>query len=127
MKIRNIILSNKNIIRTVPNIESKTPIKSLDFYKGFLGMKVAMKKQWIITFVSESNPASQINVIRHEGADVPHPDISIEVDDVDLMFARAKEQKIEIVYPITDEPWGVRRFFVKDPDGKIINVLSHLT
>jgi len=31
----------------------------------------------------------------------------------------------QIVHPLTDEPWGVRRFFVRDPDGNIVNVLAH--
>ena len=114
------------INRIVPNIKSKAPEKSIEFYEGFMGLKVAMNMDWIITFISESNPSSQISVIRHEGPDVPHPDISIEVETVDKMFTKAKKQKIEIVYPVTDEPWGVRRFFVKDPNGKVINILSHL-
>lgn len=113
------------IKRIVPNFESETPQKSIDFYKGFLGMNVAMDMDWVITFVSESNPTSQISIIRHDGSDIPHPDVSIEVDDVDMMFARAQKQNIEIVYTITDEPWGVRRFFVKDPNGTIVNILSH--
>lgn len=112
--------------RIVPNIESDTPKESIEFYKDFMGLKVAMDMNWIITFASESNPNSQINVIRHDEPDVPHPDMSIEVDDVDQMFAKAQEQGIEIVYDITDEPWGVRRFFVKDPNGKIVNILSHI-
>lgn len=112
--------------RIVPNIESEQPQESIEFYEGFIGLKVAMDMDWIITFVSESNPTSQVSVIRNERPKVPHPDISIEVEDVDHMFAKAKKQNIEIVYPITDEPWGVRRFFVKDPNGKIINLLSHL-
>lgn len=115
-----------SIKRTVPNIESETPEESIKFYEEFIGMKVAMDEGWIITFVSESNPASQISVIRHDGSDVPHPNISIEVDDVNKMFAKAIEQEIEIVYSLTDEPWGVRRFFVKDPNGTVINILSHL-
>lgn len=115
-----------SIKRTVPNIESKTPEKSIKFYEGFIGMKTAMNEDWIITFVWESNPTSQINVIRHDEPDVPHPDISIEVEDVDLVYRKAEEQEVEIVYPITDEPWGVRRFFVKDPNGKVINILSYL-
>lgn len=111
--------------RTVPNIESQNPRESIAFYKEFIGMKVAMDREWIITFVSEQNPMAQINVIRNEVPQVPHPDISIEVEDVDAMFAKAREQGIEVVYPITDEPWGVRRFFVKDPNGKVVNILSH--
>lgn len=114
-----------SIKRIVPNTESQSPEKSVGFYKEFLGLKVAMDMEWIITFISESNPTSQISVIRNEVTNVPHPDVSIEVDDVDQMFIKAKEQNIEIVYPITDESWGVRRFFVKDPNGKVINILSH--
>jgi hypothetical protein len=29
------------------------------------------------------------------------------------------------VYPLTDEQWSIRRFFVKDPDGRVINVAMH--
>jgi catechol 2,3-dioxygenase-like lactoylglutathione lyase family enzyme len=55
----------------------------------------------------------------------PLPNMSIEVDDVDAVHAKALELGLPIVYPITNEPWGVRRFFVADPNGVIINVLSH--
>jgi uncharacterized glyoxalase superfamily protein PhnB len=30
-----------------------------------------------------------------------------------------------ILYDLTDEPWGVRRFYVRDPFGKVVNILSH--
>lgn len=59
------------------------------------------------------------------GSGAPVPDLSIEVDDVDVVHDRAKQLGCEIVYDLTDEPWGVRRFFVADPTGKILNVLSH--
>ncbi|SMO46252.1 VOC family protein [Fodinibius sediminis] len=114
------------IRRIVPNIESGNPAKSIEFYQGFLGLNVAMDMDWIITFISESNPSSQVNLIRNDKPEVPHPDISIEVEDVDQIFTKAKEQQLEIVYPPANEPWGVRRFFVKDPNGKIVNILSHL-
>lgn len=26
----------------------------------------------------------------------------------------------------SDEPWAVRRFYVRDPFGKLINVLAHI-
>ncbi|MBN2732379.1 MAG: VOC family protein [Balneolaceae bacterium] len=115
-----------SVKRIVPNIQSPAPEKSIAFYKEFIGLNVAMDMDWIITFVSERNPMAQVNLIRRDDSEIPHPDISIEVEDVDGMFAKAKEKEIEIVYPITDEAWGVRRFFVKDPNGKVINILSHL-
>lgn len=52
------------------------------------------------------------------------PDASIEVDDVDVAHAAAQRLGCEILHPLTDEPWGVRRFFVRDPTGKALNVLS---
>jgi uncharacterized glyoxalase superfamily protein PhnB len=39
--------------------------------------------------------------------------------------AAAIERGLRVVYPIRDEPWGVRRFFVEDPSGTIVNVLAH--
>ena len=54
-----------------------------------------------------------------------HPDVSIEVDDVDDVYERALAAGAEIVYPITDEEWGLRRFFVRDPNGVVINVTEH--
>jgi predicted enzyme related to lactoylglutathione lyase len=54
------------------------------------------------------------------------PHVSIDVADVDAVHARAVAQNLQIVYPLTNEPWGVRRFFLVDPDGTILNVLSHI-
>lgn len=115
------------IRRTVPNIESDQPRQSRSFYEGFLGLEVAMNRDEIITFVSPDNRTAQISVMKQEDAFAPlHPDISVEVEDVDRVYQKAENQNMEIVYDITDEPWGVRRFFVKGPNGKIINILSHL-
>jgi uncharacterized glyoxalase superfamily protein PhnB len=53
------------------------------------------------------------------------PQISVEVADVDAVHAEALRRGLELVHPLTDEPWGVRRFFVKDPNGVVLNVVSH--
>ena len=49
----------------------------------------------------------------------------IEVDDIDALYARAKSLGHEIIYDLKDEPWGVRRFYVRDPAGKLLNILAH--
>jgi len=68
-----------------------------------------------------------IPVFRFHPEDFPHAcSVSIEVEDVDKLHAEAVSRGLEIVYPLTDEPWDVRRFFVRDPDGRVINVLMHL-
>ena len=54
------------------------------------------------------------------------PDVSIEGEDVDVLHARATDMGAEIACPLTDEPWGVRRFYLRDPAGRLVNVLAHL-
>jgi catechol 2,3-dioxygenase-like lactoylglutathione lyase family enzyme len=114
-----------NIKRVVPDIKSDCIDESRDFYTGFLGFQVGMDLGWVVTFVSPSNPTAQVTVLRDDESSSVQPQMSIEVDNVDEAHARAIEQGLKIVYPLTDEPWGVRRFFVADPNGVVINVLRH--
>ena len=50
--------------------------------------------------------------------------MTVEVENVDLVHDRAVELGFEVVYPLADEDWGVRRFFVKDPNGIWIELLQ---
>jgi catechol 2,3-dioxygenase-like lactoylglutathione lyase family enzyme len=99
--------------------------ESRKFYTEFLGFDVAMDMGWVLTFVSPTNPTAQITVVQKTKEATPQANISIEVADVDALHAKAVGLGLPIVYPMTDEPWGVRRFFIADPNGVIINVLSH--
>lgn len=54
-----------------------------------------------------------------------NPSVSIQVDDIDAVHAAAVKAGAKIVHPLTREPWGVRRFFVEDPNGVVINVMTH--
>ena len=116
-----------NIRRVVPDIPSKRFEESRAFYMDFLAMKLAMDMDFILTFVSQSNPTAQVSIVRDEGssASAPNVALTVEVADVDEMHARAIERGLEIVYPLPNEPWGVRRFFVADPNGVVINVMCH--
>ena len=53
------------------------------------------------------------------------PDMSIEVDDVEAALGKVRKAGIPIEYGPTTEPWGVRRFFIRDPFGTLINILQH--
>ena len=114
-----------SIKRVVPDIVSDRIDESRKFYTEFLGFDVAMDMGWVLTFASPSNPTAQITVVQGSDKAMPKPNMSIEVADVDAVYAKAVALGLQIVYPPTDEPWGVRRFFVTDPNGVIINVLSH--
>ena len=115
-----------NTKRIVPDITSERMDESRKFYAEFLGLELAMDMGWILTFVSPSNPTAQITLMQAPTSAVPNPNVSIEVEDVDAVHAKAAELGLPIVYPLTNEPWGVRRFFVTDPNGVVINVMSHL-
>jgi uncharacterized glyoxalase superfamily protein PhnB len=51
--------------------------------------------------------------------------LSVQVADVDATYAEAEHRGYEIIYPLTHEPWGVRRFFVRDPHGIVVNIVGH--
>ena len=115
--------------RIVSNIYSNDIEASKQFYTQFLGMELVMDMEWILTFASKENKTAQISVFQNKENKPLHNTaifLSIEVSDIDNWYDRAKTQNIEISYPITNEPWGVRRFFVKDPNGVTINLLTHL-
>jgi len=117
-----------SIYRIVPNIFSNDLENSKQLYINFLEMNLVMDMEWILTFASGENPTSQISILQFDKQgklDNTATFLSIEVSDIDKLYERAKKQNIEIVYPITDEPWGVRRFFVKEPNGATINLLAH--
>lgn len=109
--------------RAVPNIKSQEPAGTRDFFVDLLGFEVAMDLGWIVTVTSPDDPSVQISIIGNE--DMAAPGISVGVDDVDEVHARAVEQGHEIVYPIRDEDWGVRRFMLREPSGTIVNVVTH--
>jgi uncharacterized glyoxalase superfamily protein PhnB len=89
------------------------------------GLEVVMDHGWIVTMASGQEASVQISIATEGGSGTAVPDLSIEVDDVDAAYARAKALGHEITYDLTDEPWGVRRFYILDPAGKLLNVLSH--
>jgi uncharacterized glyoxalase superfamily protein PhnB len=84
-----------------------------------------MDMGWIVTFVSQTNPAAQLSVITADQTAPVRPDMTIQVDNIDELYADAVRRGLEIVYPLTDEPWGVRPFFVVEPHGRVINLMTH--
>ena len=110
--------------RVVPNIQSEAARESREFY-GLLGFEEVMNHGWIMTLASPSSPTAQISVMSEDRTAPVVPDMSVEVSDVDAAYALMRESGAEIVHPLQDEEWGVRRFFVRDPSGRVVNVLGH--
>jgi len=115
-----------SVKRIVPDIKSKDLDASRRFYVDVLGLEVAMDMGFIVTLVSPANPTAQVSLMTDDGSSTILPQMSVEVADVDDVHSRAVSQGLNIVYPLTNEPWGVRRFFVTDPNGIVINVMCHI-
>src|SRR3954465_6656330 len=109
--------------RIVTNIGTDRIEAAKDFYGSILGMTVAMDLGWIVTFATDVPTVPQISIATDGGSGTPVPDISIEVDNLDEIHRRAVMADCSIAYGPTIEPWGVRRFYVRDPFGRLLNIL----
>ncbi|MBB6112088.1 hypothetical protein SAMN05421821_11692 [Mucilaginibacter lappiensis] len=112
--------------RIVSNISTPDVAKAKSFYQDVLGLDVVMDHGWIATYGSPDNMSIQISFASEGGSGTPVPDVSIEVDDINAAIERVRKAGFKIEYGPVDEPWGVRRFYVRDPFGKLINILAHL-
>ncbi|ESY44904.1 MULTISPECIES: VOC family protein [unclassified Mesorhizobium] len=111
--------------RIVANIGTPDAAAAKRFYQDVLGLDVLMDQGWIVTYGSDERMQVQISFMAQGGSGTPVPDLSIEVDDVDAALQGMRAAGFAVEYGPADEPWGVRRFYVRDPFGRLVNILSH--
>jgi catechol 2,3-dioxygenase-like lactoylglutathione lyase family enzyme len=114
------------VLRVVPNISVADPEAARNFYAGLLALDPVMDHGWLVTLAGKGQARPQLSVASQGGSGTRVPDLSIEVDDLEAVLDRARAQGLEIFYGPTDEPWGVRRFYVRDPFGTVLNILTHI-
>lgn len=112
------------IIRVIPMLTVDSLEECLTFYRGALGLEVVTRLSWIATLCSGDRVDKQLGLITRDPLAPCNADVSVQVCDVDGAYASAMDHGIEIVYPLSDEPWGARRFFLRDEGGSVINVLA---
>jgi catechol 2,3-dioxygenase-like lactoylglutathione lyase family enzyme len=104
----------------VPDIEA-----AKGFYTEFLGLETEeFNLGWVARFTSPENGAN-VQLVTGDATASEDSVMSVHTDDVDAAYAEAQRLGYEIVHPLTTEPWGVRRFFVRAPDGNVVNVVYH--
>ena len=106
-------------ILTVSDVEAAS-----DAFVRVLGLREVMNLGWIATF-ADDDLRHQVSLMTRDATAPVNPNVSIEVDDVDSAYRAAVDAGVTIVHPLSDEDWGVRRFFFADPAGNVVNVLSH--
>ena len=94
-----------------------------EFYGDSLGLETTMDQDWVVRYECPDSGAHLQLVTRD--ATVPEDSVAtIRVADVDEAYAEARRRGYDIVHPLVTEPWGVRRFFVRDPYGNVLNIAA---
>ncbi len=113
-----------NVQRVMPVLSVEDIPAAVDLYLRVFRLRVAMDHGWIVALVDDDG--HQIGLMTRDATAPVNPDVSVFVDDVDAAHEEAVAAGFEIVHPLTDEPWGVRRFFLRDSGGNVVNVGMHL-
>jgi catechol 2,3-dioxygenase-like lactoylglutathione lyase family enzyme len=111
--------------RIVANIAGEQIEAATAFYGSALGMKIVMNLGWIMTFAADGSAPPQISVATEGGSGTAVPDLSVEVDDLSEVHRKMLAAGFAIEYGPVREPWGVTRFYVRDPFGRLVNILAH--
>lgn len=112
-----------NVQRIVPDLTVSDLDEAIRQHSGVLGLKVVMNQGWVATLEDEAG--HQLTLMTTDASAELNPDVSVFVDDVHSAHRAALSLGLEIVHPLTDEDWGVTRFFYRDNSGRVVNVGTH--
>lgn len=109
----------------IPDIPVSDIEAARGFYQDFLGLgEEEFNLGWVARFTSAETGA-HVQLVTEDATAPETPVLSLKVDDIDGAYAEALDRGYGIVHPLTDEEWGVTRFFVRDPGGNVINITAH--
>jgi catechol 2,3-dioxygenase-like lactoylglutathione lyase family enzyme len=113
----------------VTRITANLPTGDMDaaraFYTDFLGLEVGFDLGWVVNLHPPADATAGVNLVTRDATAPVDSQMSVGVSDVDAAYAAARERGYEIVHPLTQEEWGVRRFFVRAPGGAVVNIAGH--
>ena len=113
------------ITRIVANLTAPDPLALAQFYRDVFGLDLPFDMGWISFLQADKAQKIELHTASQGGPGQPLPVISIGVDDLSDAEARVRQAGAEIVYGPATEPWGLRRFFFRDPAGNLINVVDN--
>jgi catechol 2,3-dioxygenase-like lactoylglutathione lyase family enzyme len=125
MTSRNLKELSMRVTRITANLSVPDITSAKNFYTDFLGLGTEeFNLGWVARYTSPDTGA-HVQLLTRDTAATVNPVISVHVDDVDAAHREAQQRGYEIVHPLSNEPWGVRRFFVRAPDGNVLNIVQH--
>jgi catechol 2,3-dioxygenase-like lactoylglutathione lyase family enzyme len=111
------------------SIMANLAVKEIDaaksFYTDYLGLRTEeFNMGWVARYASPDSRAA-VQLVTADASASEDSVVSVHTDDIEGAYDEAQQLGYEIVHPLTTEPWGVRRFFVRAPDGNVINIVNH--
>jgi predicted enzyme related to lactoylglutathione lyase len=95
------------------------------FYSDYLGLTAEEFNMGWVARLRSADRRAVVQLVTRDATAVEDSVISVCTDDIDGAYAEAQEHGYEIVHPLTTEAWGLRRFFVRAPDGNVVNITNH--
>ena len=115
--------------RVVANLPVADPAVDTPFWTELLGLETVMDQGWVVNHrASGVTMPVQVQLLSRDATAPVDAAVSVEVDSpatVDALHERVVGAGLRVEHPPTDEPWGVRRFFVRTPGGVVVNVVAH--
>jgi predicted enzyme related to lactoylglutathione lyase len=114
-----------HVTRIIADLGVRDIDAARSFYTDYLGLSTeGFNMGWVARYTSPDTGAN-VQLVTRDASAPMNPVISVLTDDVDDAYEEAQRRGYEIAHPLTHEPWGVRRFFVRAPDGNILNIVGH--
>ena len=114
-----------HVIRITTDLTGPDFQEARAFYSDYLGLTgEELGLDWVTRFVVPGS-GEHLQLVTRDATAPENPLLTVKVDDVDAAYADARHRGYEIVHPLTTEPWGIRRFFVRAPDGTVLNIAQH--
>lgn len=76
-----------------------------------------------LSFLLPNHPSQ--NAVFHKPYNGQGVYLTIEVDDVDAVYNKLKQEGVNIAIELRDEPWGDRHFAIVDPNGVPIDIVRY--
>lgn len=108
------------------------PADARDFYVTLLGFDVVVDVGWYVQLAMPDDPSIRIAFVAADHHSVPEAfratpagvAVTVEVDDVAAVHARAVELGLPVLGELRDEEWGQRHFHTQDPTGLLVDVVE---
>jgi catechol 2,3-dioxygenase-like lactoylglutathione lyase family enzyme len=99
--------------------------RAREFWADWMGLREEeFNLGWVARF-TDPDSGAHVQLVTRDATAPEDSALSVHVEDVEDAYAEAQQRGYEIVLPLRDETWGVRRFFVRSPDGTLLNVVQH--